>query len=167
MAVDLEAKTTKELEVIIANCQRLGRTGDARCIDARNIVAGRRNGAFDTEKTVATICEHGKQGRFLSYNDIARASGLEWKSVFRQINPHLDAVCIYSHEQGWPLLPAIVVNQQNVSSGDMTAANRKGFLDAIMRCGWDVDIEPVAFVKREQKRVFDWCLGGSERSKVH
>ena len=64
MAVDLETKTTKELEVIIANCQRLNRTGDARCIDARNIVAGRRSGAFDTEKTVATICEHGKQGRF-------------------------------------------------------------------------------------------------------
>ena len=39
----------------------------------------------------------------------------------------------------------------------MTVANRKGFLDAVKGAGRDVDIEDVAFVKREQQRVFDWC----------
>jgi hypothetical protein len=157
MAIDLEAKTTKELEIIIANCQRLNRTGDARCIAASKILDDRRNGDYNMEKTIAAICEHGKQGQFLSYKDVANASGLEWGNVFRQINMHLDSVCIYSQGQGWPLLSAIVVNQKNLGSGDMTVANRKGFLDAAKGAGREVDIEPIEFIKREQKRVFDWC----------
>jgi hypothetical protein len=166
MAVDLDTKTTKELEIIIANCQRLNRTGDARCLAASKILDDRRNGDYNMEKTVAAICERGKQGQFLSYKDIANASGLEWGNVFRQINLHLDSVCSYAHGQGWPLLPAIVVNQGNLSSGDMTVANRKGFLDAVKGAGRDVDIEPVAFIKREQKRVFDWCRSESAQPKA-
>ena len=130
MAVDLEAKTTKELETIVANCQRLKRTGDARCLAASKILQDRRNGDYDMEKTVATILDHGQRGRFLSYRDVASASGLEWGIVFRQISPHLDAVCSYSHGKGWPLLTAIVVSHQNLASGEMTVANRKGFLEA-------------------------------------
>jgi hypothetical protein len=157
MAVDLEAKTTKELETIVANCQRLKRTGDARCLAASKILQDRRNGDYNMEKTVATILDHGQRGRFLSYRDVASASGLEWGNVFRQISPHLDAVCSYSHCKGWPLLTAIVVSHQNLASGEMTVANRKGFLEAAKGAGRNVDIEDVAFVKREQQRVFDWC----------
>jgi hypothetical protein len=157
MAVDLEAKTTKELETIVANCQRLKRTGDARCLAASKILQDRRNGDYNMEKTVATILDHGQRGRFLSYRDVASASGLEWGNVFRQISPHLDAVCSYSHGKGWPLLTAIVVSHQNLASGEMTVANRKGFLEAAKGAGRNVDIEDVAFVKREQQRVFDWC----------
>jgi len=157
MAVDLEAKTTRELETMVANCQRLKRTGDARCLAASKILQDRRNGDYNMEETVATMLDHGQRGGFLSYRDVAIASGLEWRNVFRQINLHLDAVCVYSHGKGWPLLTAIVVNHQNLGSGEMTVANRKGFLDAVKGAGRDVDIEDVAFVKREQQRVFDWC----------
>jgi hypothetical protein len=157
MAVDLATKTTKELETIVANCQRLNRTGDARCLAASNMLQERRNGDYDLEKTVAAIRDHGQKGRFLSYRDIASASGLEWANVFRQINLHLDAVCAYSHGQGWPLLTAIVVSHQNLASGEMTAANRKGFLVAARGAGRDVDLEDIPFVKREQQRVFAWC----------
>jgi hypothetical protein len=157
MAVDLEAKTTKELATIVANCQRLKRTADPRCLAASKILQDRRNGDYNMEKTVATILAHGQRGRFLSYRDVAIASGLEWGNVFRQINLHLDAVCSYSHGKGWPLLTAIVVSHGNLGSGEMTVANRKGFLDAAKGAGRNVDIEDVAFVKREQQRVFDWC----------
>lgn len=157
MAVDLEAKTTKDLETIVANCQRLRRTGDARCLAAHKLLEARRNGDYDMEKTIAKIRDHGQRGEFLSYKDVASASGLEWANVFRQINMHLDAVCLYSHAKGWPLLSAIVVNHKNLGSGEMTVANRKGFLDAAKGAGRDIDLEHVAFVQREQQRVFDWC----------
>jgi hypothetical protein len=157
VAVDLDTKTTKELETIVANGRRLGKTGEPICLDAAKLLNARRNGDYDMEKTVAAIRDHGQQGRFLSYRDSASASGLKWANVFRQISLHLDAVCAYSHGKGWPLLTAIVVNQEYLGSGEMTMTNRKGFLDASRGAGREVDIEDVAFVKREQQRVFEWC----------
>jgi hypothetical protein len=154
---DLETKTTKELETIVGNCVRLNKTGDVRCVVASKILEGRKNGDYDMEKTIETIRDHGKRAQFLSYKDVANASGLEWANVFRQINKHLDSVCVFSEARGWPLLASIVVNQQNLSSGDMTPANRKGFLLAAKAAGRSIDIEEAAFVTREQKRVFDWC----------
>jgi hypothetical protein len=153
----LQAKTTKELEVIVANCARLGKTGDPRCVAASKILSDKKNGDYDTEKTIAAICDRGRRGQFLSYKDVADASGLEWSNAFRQINMHLDAVCVLSEGKGWPLLSALVVNQRNVATGEMTVANRKGFLDAAKAAGREIDVEDEAFVKREQQRVFAWC----------
>jgi hypothetical protein len=155
--LDLQAKTTKELEIIVANCVRLSKTGDARCVAASKVLDERKNGDYDVEKTIAAICDYGRRSEFLSYKAVADASGLEWSNVFRQINLHLDAVCAYSEGKGWPLLSALVVTQRNLASGEMTAASRKGFLDAAKSAGRQIDIEEIAFVKREQQRVFAWC----------
>jgi hypothetical protein len=156
MAVDLDAKTTQELETIVANCQRLGGTGQPICLDAARILDAHRNGDYGMDKPVAAIRDYDRQSRFLSYKDVANASGHEWTSVFRQISPHLDAVCI-CHGNEWPLPTAIVVDEGNRVSGEMIAANRKGFLGAARGAGRHVDIEQTEFVKREQQRVFDWC----------
>jgi hypothetical protein len=157
MAVDLESKDTKDLQTIVDNCVRLHRTSDPRYIAASRILEARRTGDYDLEKTIAVICDFGRQRRFLSYKHVADASGLDWANVFRQINLHLDQVCIYCHDKGWPLLTAIVVNGTKLESGEMTPANRKGFLDAAKGAGRDIDLEQVEFVRREQQRVFDWC----------
>jgi hypothetical protein len=157
MAVNLEAKSTKELETIIGNCVRLKRTSDPVYTACRGILESRRAGDFDMEKTVAAIINSGKIGRFLSYKDVADASGLDWAKSRRRVGLHLDSVCVFSEGKGWPLLSAIVVHKDKLDSGAMTEENRKGFLDAARAAGRIVDIEEDAFVKREQIRVFEWC----------
>ncbi|MEA2737279.1 MAG: hypothetical protein QOH05_586, partial [Acetobacteraceae bacterium] len=42
-------------------------------------------------------------------------------------------------------------------TGEMTPENLKGFLASVHQAGREVDIEDVAFIKREQQRVFAWC----------
>ncbi len=157
MAVDLESKATKDLETIIANCVRLKRTADPVYAAAMKILETRRSGEYNMEKTIATIRRQGQLRSFLSYKDIADASGLNWVKSPRGVGPHLDAVCVYTTGKGWPLLTSIVVDKDKVDTGEMTQENLKGFLDAVQAAGREVDIADAAFVKREQQRVFAWC----------
>jgi 5-methylcytosine-specific restriction protein B len=157
MAVNLEAKSTKELETIIGNCVRLNRTSDPIYAASRGILENRRTGDFDMEKTVAAIINSGKAGRFLSYKDIADASGLNWATSRRRVGLHLDALCVFSEGNGWPLLSAIVVHKDKLDTGTMREDNRKGFLDATRASGRIIDIEEDTFIRREQIRVFEWC----------
>jgi hypothetical protein len=157
MSVNLESKSTKELETIVANCERLNRTANPIFAAAQLQLEHRRTGEYDMDKTIATIRGHGQAGKFVCYKDIAEASGLNWVSSRRRIAPHLDAVCADTESKGWPLLTSIVVNMNKLETGEMTADNLKGFLDAARAAGRTVDIDEAAFVKREQKRVFTWC----------
>lgn len=157
MAVDLESKATKDLETIVANCVRLKRTADPVFAAANKILETRRTGEYNMEKTIAVICKQGRLRSFLCYKDIANASGLNWVKSRRGVGPHLDAVCLYTADKGWPLLTSIVVHKDKVDTGEMTSENLKGFLQAVRATGQEVDIEDVAFMKREQQRVFAWC----------
>jgi hypothetical protein len=157
MAVDLEAKSSKDLQTIIENCVRLNQTSKPIYLNAKKILVNRQSGDLDMEKTIRVIIDHGKRGKFLSYKDISDASGLDWTKSRRRVPPHLDAVCFYSEGKGWPLITAIVVNKENTESGRMTPDNLKGFLAAARAVGRTVDVEEAAFVGREQTRVFEWC----------
>jgi 5-methylcytosine-specific restriction protein B len=157
MAIDLDSKQTKDLETIVANCVRLKRTSDPVFAAANKILETRRTGEYNMEKTIATIRKHGRVRNFLSYKDVADASGLNWVKTRRGVGPHLDALSVYATEQGWPNLTSIVVQKDKVETGEMTKDHLKGFLEGVRNAGQDVDLEDVAFVKREQQRVFAWC----------
>ena len=44
-----------------------------------------------------------------------------------------------------------------MDTGEMTAENLKGFLASVPASDREPDIEDIAFLKREQQRVFAWC----------
>jgi hypothetical protein len=157
MAIDLDSKATKDLETIVANCVRLKRTSDPVFAAVNKILELRRTGEYNMEKTIAVIRKHGSVRNFLCYKDIADASGLNWVKARRGVGPHLDALSQHAIQQGWPNLTSIVVQKDKVATGEMTAENLKGFLEGVRNAGQDVDIEDVAFMKREQQRVFTWC----------
>ena len=157
MAVDLESKSTADLQTIVANCKRLNQTDSPRFIAARQILEQRRTGDYNIEKSIAAIRHYGERGKFLCYKDIADASGLNWARSRRAVGPHLDAVCIYTESKEWPLLTAIVVHKDKLDSGEMTPENLKGFIQAAIEAGRPIDVDEATFVKREQKRVFAWC----------
>ncbi len=157
MALDLEAKATKDLETIVANCVRLKRTGDPVFAAANKILETRKTGEYNMDKSIAAIRRQGRLRSFLCYKDIADASGLNWVRSRRGVGPHLDALRVYEVEKGWPNLASIVVHKNTVETGEMTDEDLKGFLDGVRAAGQEVDIEDTAFMKREQQRVFAWC----------
>jgi len=157
MSVDLGTKSTAELETIIRNCERLGRITETIYLDAKREIAGRRSGNLAPEKTIRAIVQCGREGRYMSYKDIADANGMEWAKCRRLVPAHLDQICEYTEQRGWPLITAIVVNKANVATGTMTDDNRNGFLRAARLFGRTIDIDEDAFLRRKQRRVFEWC----------
>jgi hypothetical protein len=161
VAIDIESKSKEELENIVANHRRLKKYSAPLFLKAVAQLERKKTGSFDLEKTVTVIRASAVNRRFLSYKDVAEASGLDWSRVHWTIGPHLETVCEYAHGKGWPLLSAIVVNVDKVDSGEMRAENLKGFVAAAQAVGRDVGADYVRFVHDEQQRVFDWAKNGA------
>lgn len=109
--------------------------------------------------TLAAIHAAARARRFLSYGDVAAASGLAWSAARRRMDPHLYDLCRRATERGWPLLSAIVVDRPSVPHGAMRGRPLIGFARAAERCGRIVGLDAAAFLAEEQQRVFDWAAG--------
>lgn len=108
------------------------------------------------DASVAAIRVFARRRRFLTYGDIAAASGATWRAVFRQVPSHLDNVCVEAHRSGWPLITAIVVEEENRETGDLGPDALAGFLKAVQMCGVAIGPDPRAFLRAEQDRTFAW-----------
>ena len=97
-----------------------------------------------------------KEERFLSYKQLADASGADWGQVRYAIGGHLWKLVEYSHLTHGILLSAIVVNQSNVSTETMEPETLKGFIAAARGLDYPVTDER-AFLKAQQERVFSWA----------
>lgn len=69
---------------------------------------------------------------------------------------HLTRLCEYAHQRGWPLISAIVVNEDNVGSGNLKPDSLAGFVSVARELGLSV-LEPHEFLREEQQRVFQWA----------
>lgn len=112
-------------------------------------------------KTYEAIRAAAKETRFLTYGEVAAASGVEWNKARRPIPQHLDQLVKISHERGWPLLSAIVVNKENVETGELAGESLAGFLSAVEKIGIAVE-DPKIFLKQQQRAVFDWADSAPE-----
>jgi 5-methylcytosine-specific restriction protein B len=113
--------------------------------------------ALDRGRSFAAIRAAAEARRFLSYGAVAAASGLAWQAARRRMDPHLFALCAWATERGWPLLSAIVVDQQSVAHGAMLGRPLIGFARAAERCGRILGGDAAAFLADEQQRVFAWA----------
>ena len=52
-----------------------------------------------------------RQGRFISYVDLAAASGVKWPNARHLLPQQLGRLVEIAHARGWPPLSAIVVNK--------------------------------------------------------
>lgn len=112
--------------------------------------------SLDLNKSYRAILERARQGKFVTYGDVAAASGVEWKKARRPIPLHLDNLVRIAHERGWPLLTAIVVNKGSVDTGRLEGDALAGFLAAVKKLGFPVD-DPQAFLHQQQQDVFEWA----------
>jgi 5-methylcytosine-specific restriction protein B len=105
-------------------------------------------GGLDLEKSYRAIRGSALKRQFLSYGDLAAASGVPWAQARRRIPQHLGLLVTIAHERGWPMPSAIVVNKENVATGLLEGAALDGFLAAAKDVGYDIK-DPKAFIREE------------------
>jgi len=86
---------------------------------------------------------------------VAEYSGLSWKTARRLMPKHLGNLCEYAHRMGWPLLSSIVVNKENLNTGELEPQSLSGFIKVVKELGYTISDDRV-FLKEQQHRVFDW-----------
>jgi hypothetical protein len=128
--IDVTHLDTDRLRTLIVNHQKKGKTGAQLYLDAMRELERRTGGGLDFDQSYLVIREAAREKRFLSYKELANASGAEWSKIHYAIGGHLWRLVEYSHRKGWPMLSAIVVNQQNVATGKMEPKTLKGFIGA-------------------------------------
>lgn len=111
---------------------------------------------LDLQRTYSAVLKAARERRFISYGDVAKANGADWQKVRRPMNRHLGELVSLAVKRGWPMVSAIVVNQQNLESGTLEGTARDGFLTAARESGLKVD-DPDAFVTSQQEAVFSWA----------
>lgn len=153
----------KQLQNLIANHQRLGRVDDAYYLEALAEMARRKGSGLDFAKTFEIVLKAAWERRYLSYKQLSDASGVEWSRVRYAVNDHLGDLIEYAHRRGWPLLSAIIVNQQHLDDGRMEPPTLKGFCEAARSLGYAITDEE-AFLRDQQDRVFDWAATYAEET---
>ena len=108
---------------------------------------------LDPDRTVAAIAQAARAGAFLSYKDLATASGVPWSRVYLSVGRHLWHVVQWAHARDMPMLSAIVVNIENTATGAMKPETLAGFVKAAAELGHVVHDGP-AFLKEQQAAVF-------------
>lgn len=156
MAIDVAKLTIEQLAALVDNHRFKSRTDAPLYTLALSELARRRGKGLSFEKTREVVLAAAREGRFLSYKDLADASGVDWGQAHYAIGPHLFELVEYAHLRGWPLLSAIVVNKPNVASGSMDPDTLKGFVGAARALKIPVTDE-MDFLRAEQKRVFEWA----------
>lgn len=158
MARDIAEHSDAELANLIENHRRLERTQAPLYLAALAESERRRGRGLNFDDTLRAIRTAAGQRRFVSYIAIAQESGTAWAKVHWQIGDHLTRLCEYAHRQGWPLLSAIVVNADNLATGDLDPKSLAGFV-AVARSLGRVVTDESAFLRAEQQRVFAWATG--------
>lgn len=156
MPINLTGLTDDQLKNLIENHRRLKATGTSVFTDALHEWQRRKGNGLDFDKSFYIIKAAAKEHRFLSYKELADASGAEWTRVHYSIGGHLWDLVEFAHLKEWPMLSAIVVNKPNIGSGTMERETLKGFIGAARDLGYVVTDEE-AFLREQQQKVFAWA----------
>ncbi|MGL4729850.1 MAG: hypothetical protein ACRCWO_13960 [Bosea sp. (in: a-proteobacteria)] len=154
--IDPSSKSRVELDRMIVRYQAQGLTSDLQYLAYVEEYGRRTAPGLSPDASIAAIRESAQLGRFISYGDVAKASGKDWQKVRRLIPAHLDQILWLAHQRGWPLITAIVVNKQHVATGDMEPTSLAGFIEGARRLKFIVTDE-VAILKEQQRTTFDWA----------
>ena len=160
MAIDPETLTVAQLQNQIQNHRDKHSTDLPLFVDALRELEKRKGKGLDFDKSFSIISRAAKEGRFLSYKELADASGADWGQAHYAIGGHLWNLVEYAHRKGWPMLSAIVVNKPNVATGRMKPDTIKGFIGAARDLGYAVT-DGETFLKEQQAHVFAWAQGQS------
>lgn len=157
MKTDFDVKTLSDdgLTNVIDNHRAKGAASQTLYIEALAEQARRKHGGLDFATTIKVLTEAAKCGTFVSYKQLADASGAKWSKVHWSVGPHLDSLIEYCHLRDLPILSAIVVNQTNVDDGTLEPDSLKGFVAGVRGVGISVT-DGESYYREEHQRVFEW-----------
>jgi hypothetical protein len=158
--IRVEDLTNAQLSNLITNHRRKGATDAQNFLQALAERQRRKGGGLVFATSFKIIVNAAKDGRFLSYKELADASGVDWGRAHYAIGQHLWDLVEYAHWKQWPMLSAIVVNKRHVQKGGMEPETLKGFIGAARELDLIAAGEnEIAFLRRQQARVFAWARG--------
>jgi hypothetical protein len=153
MAVDLSAKSLSELQQMAEN-YRAKQLTDAPLYKAiLELISTQEKGGLSFEKTIRLVTRAAKEGRFLSYGEIAAESGLPTGMARITVPKHLLELNKHAKCQGWPMLSAIVVTQEHLEDGLMDEVTLAGFCRCATALG-EVVTDNRNYLKAQQGAVF-------------
>jgi hypothetical protein len=156
MAISFDDLTNKQLQTLIENHQRKNATDTPKYTAALQELERRTGKGLDFEKSRSIIIRAAKRKEFLTYKELADASGAEWNKVHYAINGHLWRLINYAKNNDWPMLSAVVVNQKHKLTGNMEPKTLKGFINAARLLGHSITDED-QFLRDQQQQVFTWA----------
>jgi hypothetical protein len=154
--IDVAKLSDQQLKNIIANHRRQGATDRALYLEALEEEARRGGKGLDFNKSFEVIQYAAQEGRFVTYKELADASGADWNQVHYSMGKHLWSLVEYAYRRGWPMLSAIVVNKQNLATGRMDPDTLKGFIAAARDLDFSI-VDEESFLREQQRRVFEWA----------
>jgi hypothetical protein len=156
MPIDVAKLSDDQLKNLIENHRRKNATAAPAYVDALREWQVRKGKGLEFEKSFYIIKAAAREHRFLSYKELADASGADWGQVHYSIGNHLWELVEFAYRKGWPMLSAIVVNKPNVGSGKMEPETLKGFIAAAHDLDYVITDEE-AFLREQQAKVFAWA----------
>lgn len=154
MPITVEKLSDDELKALIENHRKANQINAPLHLDAMAELERRKGQGLTFEKSLAVIRRAALAGRFVSYKELADASGADWAKVHYSIGRHLWDLVVYAHGRGLPMLSAIVVNKPNVQTGAMEPETLRGFVAAARDLGFTVTDEE-EFLRQQQRLVFE------------
>ena len=127
---------------------------------------GVKAGDLNPERTYRAIVDAAKAGRFISYGELAEASGVPWNKARHAVPVLLGRLVLLAHVRGWPMLSAIVVSKDGLEQGRLAGSSLSGFIAAARSIGVDPGDDPEAFFRDQQAKVFEWSQTAPERMGV-
>jgi hypothetical protein len=128
--------------------------------------ARRASKLLSLDKSIECLGRAAKDGRYVTYGDLAKASGVPWDKAHHKMNGaggHLDRLLDVCYARGLPLLTAICVNKEGRNAGMLEPGALKGFIKGATRLGFAVE-DPKAFLKDQQERVFAWARDPTDQN---
>ena len=112
---------------------------------------------LDLQTMYRAILDAARSRRYISYGDLAKATGADWKKVRFDMNSQLGNLMELAAKRGWPIPSSIVVSQPNVATGTLDGTAKGGFIAAAKDLGFNVH-DPEDFIEEQQQRMFEWAL---------
>jgi hypothetical protein len=158
MPINVKELTDEQLKNLIDNHRRQKVTRAPVYLEALREWQIRKGKGLDFDKSFKIIKAAAKEHRFLSYKELADASGADWDQVHYAMNGHLWDLVEFADRNHWPMLSAVVVNKANVGTGKMEPETLTGFIGAARLLEYSITDEQ-GFLREQQDRVFAWANG--------
>jgi hypothetical protein len=85
MPIDIEKLSTPQIETLIQNHRTKKATEAPLYADALRELEKRKGKGLDFDKSLSIIWQAAREGRYLSYKELADASGADWLQVHYEV----------------------------------------------------------------------------------